>query len=79
MSRVVVTGGTGIVLVGFGLWCAMRPVDMGSYEPNCLPPIFEGTSDERCSDLPRSAGGLVLLGAGALALVVARATCRQVD
>ena len=69
--RVVVIRGAGIIVIALGLWFALRPVDMGSYEPNCLPPVIEGTADERCSDVPRAVAGLALVCGSALALGLA--------
>jgi hypothetical protein len=35
--RLAVASIVGVVLIFCGLWLALRPNDMGSYEPNCFP------------------------------------------
>ena len=65
------------VLILGGLWLVLRPNDMGSYEPNCFPPIVEGLDDRRCSSPGRVGVGLALTAGGIAMIVVARVAARR--
>jgi hypothetical protein len=75
--RLAVASIVGVVLIFCGLWLALRPNDMGSYEPNCFPPLVEGLDDTRCSSPGRVGGGLALTAGGIAAIVVARFAARR--
>jgi MFS family permease len=57
-------GAAGVMLIGLGVWLGVRPADMGSYEPNCLPPVVEGVGDGRCSAAPQVGFGLSMFSVG---------------
>jgi hypothetical protein len=62
--RLFAIGAAGVVLIGLGVWLGVRPADMGSYEPNCMPPVIEGVGDGRCSAAPRVGLGLSMFTVG---------------